>query len=70
MRSQVGIAATAQNDASAKGIAATARNDAPEQIQEDVNRLVIGLRQRLRTGKLMSFRQWIKDVKDLLDLLN
>ena len=52
------------------GIAATAQNDPPEQVQEDVNRLVVGLRQRLRRGKLMSFRRWIKDVKDLLDLLD
>ena len=70
MSSQVGIAATAQNDASVKGIAATARNDQSEHINEDVNRLVIGLRQRLRTGKLKSFREWIRDVKDLLDLLD
>ena len=52
------------------GIAATAQNDPPEQMQVDVNRLVVGLRQRLRRGKLMSFRRWIKDVKDLLDLLD
>jgi|TARA_R100000081_G_C4633405_1_gene74153 hypothetical protein len=47
-----------------------APNDQQEEINEDVNRLVLGLRQRLRTGKLMSFKEWIKDVKDLLDLLN
>jgi|TARA_Y100000289_G_scaffold10430_1_gene9580 hypothetical protein len=47
-----------------------APNDQQEEINEDVNRMVLGLRQRLRTGKLMSFKEWIKDVKDLLDLLN
>ena len=52
------------------GNAATAQNYPPEQMHEDVNRLVVGLRQRLRRGKLMSFKEWIKDVKDLLDLLD
>ena len=47
-----------------------APNDQQEEINEDVNRLVLGLRQRLRRGKLMSFKDWIKDVKDLLDLLD
>lgn len=53
-----------------EGATGAAAPDPPQVIAEDLNRLVLRLRQRLRSGKLMTFRDWIKNVRELLDLLD
>jgi len=45
-------------------------DESSEPLDEDVNKLVTDLRRRLRRGKLLSFREWIKSVKELLDLID
>ena len=37
-----------------------------ERIQEDVSSMILQLRRRLREGRLMTFKDWIRDVRDLL----
>lgn len=37
-----------------------------EPIQENVNAMVLQLRRRLRQGKLLTFREWLHDVRELL----
>ena len=38
-------------------------------MQEDVNAMVLQLRRKLRNGNLMTFRQWFKEVEELLRLI-
>ena len=40
-----------------------------EPIQEDVSNMILQLRRRLREGRLMTFREWLQDVSELLRLL-
>ena len=50
--------------------AATSPPDPQAAVLESTEKMVQGLRRRLRRGKLMSFKDWMKDVKDLLDQLD
>jgi len=48
----------------------TDHTSSPPPLTEDVNQLVIELRRRLRTGRKMTFRDWMTNVSALLDLLD
>jgi hypothetical protein len=41
-----------------------------EPLHENVDKLVTDLRRRFRRGNLLSFRDWIKSVKELLNLID
>jgi len=50
--------------------AATSPPDPQAAVLESTEKMVQGLRRRLRRGKLMSFKDWMKSVSDLLDHLD
>ena len=42
----------------------------PRLMQEGADQMIVALRRRLRAGRKLTFKAWMKDVKDLLDLLD